>query len=112
MTVALITISVLVALASNFGKGNSPITQALAISPFSTGEQVVEVDDLPGTAGSEPWRLVTPIFLHFNLLHLLFNAMMLLSLGGQVEGVRGAPRYLALVLVLAVFSNVSEYYRD
>ena len=38
--------------------------------------------------------------------------MMLLSLGGQVEASRGTVRFLALVLVLAVVSNLCEYYLE
>jgi GlpG protein len=56
------------------------------------------------------WRLVTPIFLHFGLLHLLFNMLMLYSLGGAVERQRGPARYLALVLVTAVVSNLMQFY--
>lgn len=103
MTIALIVIAVLVTLGSNFGSAKSAISQALSIAPFD------EVG-LASLSSGEVWRALTPIFLHFDILHLAFNAMMMLSLGGRVEASRGTLRFLALVVVLGVASNVCEYY--
>src|SRR5262249_48437129 len=50
------------------------------------------------------------IFLHFGIWHLLFNMFMLYDLGGVIEQRRGPLRYLLLVLVLAVLSNLVQYY--
>lgn len=58
---------------------------------------------------SEPWRLVTPMLVHFGILHILFNMLWLRDLGRIVEGAHGA-RYLALfVLVCAVISNIAQF---
>ncbi|MCF7981338.1 MAG: rhomboid family intramembrane serine protease [Pseudomonadales bacterium] len=58
----------------------------------------------------EVWRLITPIFLHFNLMHLVFNMLMLWVFGVKIE-LRG-ERLLLLSLVVgsAIFSNVAQYY--
>jgi len=56
------------------------------------------------------WRLVTPIFLHFGVLHLLFNMMWMWQLGAAVEFSRGTRRYLLLVLLIAVISNVVQFW--
>lgn len=55
------------------------------------------------------WRLVTPIFLHFSVLHILFNLLWMRMLGGEIETRRGVARYLGLVLLIAVISNVGQY---
>ncbi len=108
-TVGLIGISVLVSLLSR-GGDDPKIVSALSILPFRTTENTIEWFDVSPITQSEIWRLVTPIFLHFGFLHLLFNMFMLNDLGGDVERRRGPLRYLLLVLVLAVVSNLVQYY--
>ena len=112
LTIALIVIAVLVTLGSNFGKETSAITLALSIAPYEMVGKKPFIPDLTALTSGELWRAVTPIFLHFDILHLVFNAMMLLSLGGRIEASRGTLRFLALVLVLAVASNLCEYYLE
>lgn len=55
------------------------------------------------------WRLLTPIFLHFGIWHILFNMLWLYVLGNQVEQ-RDSSRYLLLfVVVSGILSNVAQY---
>ena len=56
------------------------------------------------------WRLVTPIFLHFTVWHLVFNMSAVRYFGGMIELRKGTLRFLILVLVSAVASNVGECY--
>jgi GlpG protein len=60
----------------------------------------------------EPWRIVTPIFLHFGMMHIVFNMLMLWQLGRPVERGIGSLRYLVLALAIAVTSNFAEYFWD
>jgi GlpG protein len=57
----------------------------------------------------EIWRLVTPIFLHFGIIHLVFNMMALSTLGTIIEIRRGSLRLAAMILVLAVASNLGQF---
>ncbi len=56
----------------------------------------------------EVWRLVTPIFIHFGLIPLLFNMMWVTSLGSAIERIKGPKIFFALVICGAVFGNVGE----
>lgn len=57
----------------------------------------------------EVWRLVTPIFLHQNLFHLLFNLLWIYLLGRQIEANLGAFRYILFCIIVTVISNTAQY---
>ena len=57
---------------------------------------------VPRIAAGQVWRLVTPIFLHFNLLHIIFNGLWLLQLGPVVEHAYGRSRFLFIWLATGV----------
>lgn len=59
-------------------------------------------------ASGQVWRLITPIFLHGGLLHLLFNMMWMWRLGPVIEGVKGSGFFLVLVIVIAMVSNTAQ----
>ena len=48
----------------------------------------------------EPWRLLTPMLIHFGILHLAFNMLWLYRLGSQVENVERSTRALLGLVVL------------
>jgi len=56
------------------------------------------------------WRLVTPVFLHFGWLHIVFNSLWMWELGTRVERVMGHLNMVLLFLVIAVVSNTSQYF--
>jgi GlpG protein len=65
---------------------------------------------LSDIAHGEWWRLVTPIFMHVNMLHILFNMWWLSSLGTMIEVRRGTLRLAVIVLISAILSNLGQYY--
>lgn len=55
------------------------------------------------------WRLVTAMFLHGGLLHILFNMYALYILGDQIERIFGKIRYIVLYFVTGVIASVFSY---
>ncbi len=55
------------------------------------------------------WRLLTSIFLHIGLMHLLFNSYALFRLGMDVERVFGAGRFLILYLLSGVSGSLLSF---
>jgi|SRR5579863_9846085 len=51
---------------------------------------------------SEPWRLVTAVFLHGSVLHILFNMWVLMDIGPQIEELYGSARFLFLYVICGI----------
>jgi GlpG protein len=56
------------------------------------------------------WRLITPIFLHFGLFHVLFNSLWMWDLGRKLELMQGKLNFIFFVVSTAIFSNYAQYY--
>lgn len=54
------------------------------------------------------WRLITPVFLHFSLMHIVFNMLWLWDLGKRIEWSHGGWRLLGLMIVVALGSNLAQ----
>lgn len=59
--------------------------------------------------GHEYWRLLTPVFLHFSVLHIVFNLLWLIDLGGRLERVLGSLNLIVVVLLIGAGSNMAQY---
>jgi GlpG protein len=77
----------------------------LTFQPFQVSGDQLELQAYNG----QYWRWVTPVFLHFGWLHIVFNSLWLWELGGRIERVMGHLNMLMLFLVIAVVSNASQY---
>ncbi len=59
---------------------------------------------------SQWWRLITPIFLHFGLMHLAFNALWFWELGRRIELRSGGLWLLGLTVLFALTSNFAQWF--
>jgi GlpG protein len=108
VTFTMIAISIGVALATLFGE-NTSIVSDLSIASFDREAGYARWDGYHDLLSGEVWRLITPIFVHFGLFHLMFNSFWLHDLGGPTERFQGSFRYLAFVLWSAAASNVAQF---
>lgn len=56
------------------------------------------------------WRLITPLFLHFGLLHIVFNSLWIWEFGRRIESASGRWTMLGLVIVVGIGSNLAQYF--
>ncbi len=56
------------------------------------------------------WRLISPIFLHFGIFHILFNALWLWEFGRRIEPALGKGRYICMIALIAIASNLLQYW--
>ncbi|MBD3675203.1 MAG: rhomboid family intramembrane serine protease [Planctomycetaceae bacterium] len=113
VTKAFIVLSILVTLFTNFGSYSSEpglltMLTSEPLVPIGTNRYVRPAPYFEGILHGQVWRLITPIFIHFDPIHILFNMVWLYQLGSQVESRKGAWRYLGILLLLAVISNAGS----
>lgn len=56
------------------------------------------------------WRLITPAFLHFSIMHIAFDAVLFWFLGRQIEQRDGHWVLLVIFLVSALVGNSAQYF--
>ncbi|HET8683298.1 MAG TPA: rhomboid family intramembrane serine protease [Micromonosporaceae bacterium] len=77
---------------------------------FTDGIDGPVVASVQGVAGGDYYRLVTSMFLHYGLVHLLLNMWALWVLGRDLEYVLGPFRFIALYLLAGLGGSVAVYY--
>lgn len=74
------------------------------------GDSVFFNDLTTTMASGEFWRLLTPMFLHFGVLHIVFNLLWFWEIGRRIELMSSGLRLMALVLISSLGSNLLQYY--
>ncbi len=117
LTVILIFVSIYVALSTDFGRKSQSSTFQSVLFARTSAKVEFEADrpairwtshGFDDIRKGEVWRLVTPIFLHFGIPHLVGNMLCLQIFGGKIEFRKGTLRFLLLVLASAILSNVGQ----
>jgi len=110
VTAMLILLSLWVAVITKIGiddNANQQFKMADWIRDEATG-QIVSPTIWEVISQGQYLRWITPIFLHFGPLHLLFNMSATLAYGRAIEQRSGSLRFLGIVLIIALVSNFSQ----
>ena len=114
LILTLIVISVGVAMATNLGDDRQGSVLRTLMFRDGQHEQDLTIDwattdaRLIDISNGEVWRTITPIFIHFGAMHLVFNMIMVFQLGSLVEDRRGTVRMGLMVLAIAIVSNLFQ----
>ena len=115
VTMILIFLAVAVALITNFGEGGPALRALIIVDPLGVNLSSFssKLDLLLHTLGQyQLWRLFSPDFVHFSVMHLAFNLLMFWLLGGQVEFRQGRGRLLLLFVACSIVPNIAQYFES
>lgn len=85
--------------------GSTPLTEWGAV----LGRALFPDGTIHGIAEGEWYRLLTAMFLHYGVVHLLLNMWALWVLGRSLEAALGPLRFLSLYLVSGLGGSVAAY---
>jgi rhomboid protease GlpG len=109
LTMLLVLVSVVVAFLSNFGENPDALRALFITDVMRDGARIGWVPGLREVMAGEFWRLLTPMFIHFGIMHLVFNMMWLLDLGSMIEARKGTLFLGVFVMVVSIISNLAQY---
>jgi GlpG protein len=109
LTLFLIIVAVLVTLLSRFGDNYDFLGKFFITDIKRTGNGIEWYRGLPEIASGQFWRLLTPIFIHFGEIHLLFNMMWLYDLGNMIEYRKGTWFLGLFIVITGIAGNLAQY---
>jgi len=120
VVLAMVAICVITGLLTNFGNPRINRTQRGQVMPstetkvftamtFRSREDAMRSTNPFATIlKGEVWRLITPAFLHGNMLHLAMNMMAIFALGGAIERVQGRATIALLLFMTAIAGTIVQ----
>lgn len=123
-TFAIIALCVVASLATNFGNERPRSMQgdvrqpslqwriynAMTLLPVTAMNSDETSGPMDAVKKGQVWRLITPIFLHGDPMHLVFNALFLFSFGRIVETICGPKFLIGLFLIGGIVGVVAQAY--
>jgi len=110
VTAAILFLCLIVAGLTRLGDNLTTISWFTFLDYRVQGEYLYFTPLAQGLAEGQWWRLVSPMLLHFGVLHLAMNGMWYWELGKRIE-LRQGPWLLAgLTLLFSLVSNLAQHY--
>jgi GlpG protein len=109
LTFFMIGLCVLAAFFTKVGTAQEATAQWTITEYVVDGGMIRWMPGLPEAKSGHIWRVITPIFLHFGFMHVIFNLYWLHFLGGGLEGRLGSLKFALFILLTAALSNVGQY---
>lgn len=105
LTFILMLVCAYVAVFSKLGANEDWLRPWLISDPENMSGQF-----LPEVLHGQVWRLFTPIFIHFGLLHIVFNMLWFYELGSMIEARQNSFFLFGFIAVSAALSNLAQYH--
>jgi len=109
LTYFMIGLCVLAAFFTKVGTAPEANAQWTITEYVMDGSMIRWLPGLPEIRSGHLWRVITPIFLHFGFMHIIFNLYWLHYLGGGLEGRLGMFKFALFILFTAALSNIGQY---
>ena len=109
LTFFMIGLCVLAAIFTKVGTAQEATAQWTITEYVVDGSMIRWMPGLPEAKSGHIWRVITPIFLHFGFMHVIFNLYWLHFLGGGMEGRLGSLKFALFILFTATLSNLGQY---
>lgn len=110
VNILIIALAVLITLATNFGSNFSYLTYFLFLETQPSLDSFFSLSlEHTYLVMNQWWRLITPIFLHFSVTHLIFNCLWIYVLGSRVEALDGKVIFFLVLCTSGIMGNLSQY---
>lgn len=108
---AVMLLLTLIAAAVTWGGSDFDTLRWLSWMDFHVQGEYATFVPWPDTmAAGQYWRLITPIFIHFGILHLAMNSLWYWELGRRIESWQGWGWLLGLTLLFGLVSNAVQFW--
>ncbi len=109
LTFLIVLACVVVSVLSKLGENTNAMKMLFITEYWREGAYIYWRKGLPEIMNWQFWRLFTPMFVHYGIIHLVFNMLWLWDLGNMVEA-RKSTLFLAIfILIVSGSSNWAQY---
>ncbi|MCO8313828.1 rhomboid family intramembrane serine protease [Pseudomonas mandelii] len=108
-TALVLLLSLIVAMVTLLGDNLETIRWLTFLDFRVIGEYIHFTPLADSLAAGQWWRLVTPMLIHFGILHLAMNGMWYWELGRRIESRQGSINLIGLTLLFSLVSNFVQF---